>query len=324
MRARQTAEVAWAWLNGKALLTGLVASLGILLLLSLIIPQTPVLPSNEAAFLRWQAEIRPTLGAWEPWLSALGLFAIRTSPWLRLTLALLGLSTIARLTTLLEKHSQRSLRQFLIVIGGFCVLIGWGLQLSLGWTETQLPGRPGKTLTIPEHGFTLPYPTSSLSVLNSPYGLYLFQEGKGVQLTVTAHGAQNKPLQLLTSAQSAPQTELQLTLTPRNPEAYFAIASEGLTFRVTLLQPPPATRFRVQIYRSAGGQMLVETVLQGSGDLVARETQLHIDPTSLELFRAVFNPGAPLQGMGLILLVIGILPFRQRSPRPSGAVNKEG
>jgi hypothetical protein len=67
----------------------------------------------------------------------------------------------------------------------------------------------------------------------------------------------------------------------------------------------------VQVYRSADGELLVETTLQdeelpGNYVLFAGDVRLDLQRYALPRFEAVFNPGAPFEVVGMLALFIAI------------------
>ncbi|MEA3397606.1 MAG: hypothetical protein U9R05_09115, partial [Chloroflexota bacterium] len=122
MSWRQRAERAWDWFNGPIFLTSILAFLGLILLLSLVLPQAPVTPTDEAAFSRWLAEVQSILGRWTEPLAALGWLSLRSSLWQRSALAMLSLAVAVRAAGLVASWSNlvvfERVRRILICGGG--------------------------------------------------------------------------------------------------------------------------------------------------------------------------------------------------------------
>ncbi len=311
MHLAQILEHIWHWMNKAVLLLGLVGALLLLLLLTFLLPQAPVSPTNEAAFLRWLAETRASLGSSTSLLASSGLLSLRTSWWTRGVLALLAFVTVARGVRLVERweHFTSYGRGFQIVIfiGALLLLVGWGVQLRVGWIETGVSAWPGETIVLSSHERTLAAPREAFLVARRGYGLYLLREDMGLGLDVTAEDEDGTLIPLRTSTQGDPQEHLRLTLSPRSPDAYFALPSSRLIFRVTLLSNPPEPQIRVQIYRGTGGELLTETTLQGGGTLFTDDLRVELEDISLPQLRVVYNPGAPLALVGGICLLLGTL-----------------
>jgi hypothetical protein len=302
-------ERIWRWMNQTVLLLGLLSVLLLMLSLTFLLPQAPVSPTNETAFLRWLAETRTTLGTSTSWLASAGLLSIRTSWWVRAALALLGIVTVARGARLLEQWERlttygRAIHAT-ILLGALLLLSGWTLQLRTGWIETDVSTWPEETLTLPDHGLGLNVPNQPSWITRDRYGLYLLREKMGLGLNITAEDEEGTPILLRTSAQGDPQEQLRLTLRPKSPDAYFALPSSRLIFRVTLLTAPPEAQIRVQIYQGTGGELLTETTIQGSGSLYTEDLQIQLDSIPLPQLRVVYNPGAPPMLAGGLCLLIG-------------------
>lgn len=308
MSWRQRAEQAWDWFGGPTFLTGILAFLGLILLLSLVLPQAPVSPADKAAFSRWLAEVQPTLGRWTEPLAALGWLSLRSSLWQRSALALLSLAVAVRAAGLVESWPQLAvcerIRRIMICAGGSLLLLGWGMQLTWGWVEPAVVTWPGESLVLPEQGLTLSPVTGTHRWLRRGYGLYLFHTDTGLGLEAQAWDDAGDPVLLQASTQSAPQESLRLALSAPNPEAYFALPSADLVFRANMQAPPPAASIQIQIYRSSTGELVTETNLSGSGDLFTSNLRLHLESIPLPCRRVIYNPGAPLTALGWLLLAV--------------------
>jgi len=312
MQLAELLDRVWRWVNKTSVLLGLVCILLLLLILTLLLPQAPVPPADEAAFLRWLAQVRTSLGASTSLLASAGLLSVRTSWWVRIVFALLALVSIARGARLLEHWNKftpygRGL-QLVILMGALLLTVGWGLQLRTGWIETGVSAWPGEAIVLPYHGKTMEAPRDAASPISlRGYGLYLLREDMGLGLNVAAEDEDGDLIPLRTSAQGDPQDALRLDLSPREPDAYFALPSSRLIFRVTLQASPPDSQIRVQIYRGTGGELLTETTLQDGGTLFTDDLQVQLESIPLPQIRVVYNPGAPVALVGGFALVLGLL-----------------
>lgn len=311
MQLAEWLDRVWRWMHKTSVLLGLVCIILLLMTLTFLLPQAPVPPTDEAAFLRWLAQVRTSLGASASFLASAGLLSLRTSWWMRGAFALLVLVIITRGARLMERWNEftsygRGL-QMVIFLGTLLLFIGWGVQLRTGWIETGVSAWPGETIVLPSHGKTLEAPRDTSSLSLGGYGLYLLREDLGLGLNVAAEDEDGDLVPLRTSAQGDAQDALRLILSPRDPDAYFALPSSRLIFRVTLQASPPDPQFRVQIYQGAGGELLTETTLEGSGTLFTDDLRVKMESTPLPQLRVVYNPGAPLTLVGGIVLVMGVL-----------------
>ncbi len=305
---QKAVERIWQWLGKEPFLLGLLTGLLLLLLLTLLLPQAPLSPRETADFTRWLAEVRSTWGEWTNPLATLGLLTIRSSWPQRLLLALLALALTVRLVTLIEQWAElprwQRVRQGAICGGGALLIAGWFLQLSAGWIEPEVNSWPDEVLTVPSRSLQLPAPGAGVAFARRGYGLYLLRERAGIGLEVQATNDADVPVALLASAHGTPQEKLELVLTERAPDTYFALPDAGFIFRASMLQPPPHTEFRVQIYGEAESELLTETLFQGSGTLFTTNVRLEIVSTPFSQLTVIYNPGAPLTILGWLFLVV--------------------
>ncbi len=309
MRAQQMLNKVWEWLGEDRRLLEILLALFILQTLVVLLPQSPV---AGPAYSRWLAEQRITLKDWANPLSTLGFLTLRTSAWMRMLLVLLALSVAAQAGDLVERwgtlsHFHRWLRMG-VCIGGVLVIVGWGMQVLWGWKRADVIVWPGEPVTIADMGLTLPPRKSATALFTERYGLYLIPKGNSVGLIVRAVDQQGQILPLSPSARDEPQTELRIVLTDETPEAYFALPQVGFVFRVSRLRGN-GMPVQAQVYRIADGELLAETAFQGDGILAANDVRLQLDRYALPRFEAVYNPGALLEAMGLLALLIAILGF---------------
>jgi hypothetical protein len=305
-------------LNRPTVLLGTLGVLGLLITLSLLVPQAPAPPSDEAVYSRWYVELRAALGRSAELLSALGWLSIRTSWWQRTFLALLALVLSVRGTRLVERWTElptlRRVWHLLILCGGFLILTGWGVQMVWGWTEAGVVAWPGERLNLAKHPVELPPLEGAPRIRAQGYGLYTLRQEVGAGLVVQAFGEDDEPVGLTAAVGSEPEQSLRLALDAGNRDAYFALPSAGYTFRANLQALAPERVILLQVYRSASGELLTETTFQNEGTLFAEGLRLRLDSVSLPHVRVVYNPGAPLTLVGWALLgVAGVTgPTRRR------------
>lgn len=329
MRIRQLLDGAWRWLSSPPLLLGTLALLALVSLLALLLPQSPVSPANEAAFLRWLAEVRPSLGPWTRPLADLGLLSLRTSWWFRLPLALLVLIMAVRVARLREREDDGSaLRERLprvgVVVGALFLLLGWFLQLRWGWMESGVVLWRDEPLTLSERALTLAPRASRMAAQRHGYGLYTLRERDALGLEIEAQDEAGEALALQTSLRSELQERLRLVLTQQRPDGYFTIADFGLVFRATLQERPPDPVIQVQVYQSSSGTLLTETLVHGSGSLYTEGLHLSLESTPLPQLRVVYNPGLPFTIAGWLLLgAAGVMALLERRPTGESAAEDE-
>ncbi len=326
MRARQILNQVWQWLGADRRLVEALIVLLIIQAIVLFLPQAPVAISTSPVYARWLAGLRPTLKTWTTPLAMAGLLTLRTSLWMRILLAWLALIVAVRCADLFEhwKESTPSQRrlQVLACVAGVLIIAGWGAQTVWGWKQSDVIVWPATPITIPQRGLTLPArgevsPNRLIPLLTERYGLYFVPKGSSVGLVVRALDEQGQVLPLSPSSREEPQEELRLALTVEAPEAYFALSQVGYVFRISRLRETAAP-LQVQVYRSADGKLLAETAMQDDGALFADNVRLELQRNALPSFEAVYNPGAPLEAVGLLALLVAILGVYHLHRRPSG------
>jgi hypothetical protein len=320
MRVQRILNQVWRWLGADKRLVEVFIALLIIQAIVLLLPQAPTPASSSPDYARWLAGLRPTLKNWTTPLAATGLLAVRTSLWMRALLAWLALIVAAHFGDLVEHwrtwtRFQRWL-QVLVCVAGVLIIAGWGMQTLWGWKQSDVIAWPATPTTIPERGLTLParedvFPSPLIPLRTGRYGLYFVPQGNSVGLVVRALDAEGQILPLSPSARDEPQNELKLALTIESPEAYFALSQVGYVFRLSWLYETAGT-IQAQVYRSADGELLVETALQDelapSRYLVfVDEVRIEVQRYALPRFAAVYNPGAPFEALGMLALFVAML-----------------
>ena len=319
MRVQRILNQMWRWLSADRRLAEALIALLIIQAIVLFFPQAPVSISTSPVYARWLAGLRPTFKTWTTPLATVGLFTLRTSLWMRVLLAWLALIVAARFDDLLEhwKEWLRSRRwlQVLVCVAGVLILAGWGMQTLWGWKQSDVIAWPETPIAIPERGMTLPARDDVshgwlIPLPAGQYGLYFVPKGSSVGLVVQASDTQGQVLPLSPTARDDPQDELRLALTVETPEAYFALPQVGYVFRLSRSQETDGP-IQAQVYRSADGELLVETTLQvgellGNYVLLADDVRLELKRYALPRFEAVYNPGALFEGIGMLALLVAV------------------
>ncbi|TFG71861.1 MAG: hypothetical protein E4H27_03745 [Anaerolineales bacterium] len=307
MLARRTIEKVWNWLGEDRRAVEILTMLLLVQLTTLLLPQSPVPATQTAAFTQWVAQLLPALGILLRPLTFLGLLNIRSSVLFRVILALVGLLAAVRIDTLWEswRRMQTTARNALLLFcaGSILVLSGWMMQILFGWAEPELVTWPGAPITIAEYNLSLaPKPPGSL-LWTEKYGIYLIRTGWAVGLDITAADEEGQPLAMLRSSKDALHQELQVILTGTPPEAFFLIPETELVYRLHQLEDKFNAPVNAQVYRSASGELLAEVTLKDGENLVVETTNIAVIRAQLPRYRILYNPGAPLEGLGVILLL---------------------
>jgi hypothetical protein len=308
MQVRRIANQLWAGLASPGTALLIFIALSLIQITALALPQIPVPASQSTAYSRWLAEFRPRLGAQTGLLASLGLLTVRSSFVMRVMLGFLGLLVAANLDSWREAaqngapRSSRT-RYGLLILGGLLVIGGWTAQMLWGWQEPGAIAWPGSSIALPQHTITLEQPDGPIGIWRGKVGLYMLSREKhtGLQINATRAGA---PMVLLRSVNQSPEEILHLILTPQEPEAFFATEEAALIFR--LVRMPD--EIQVQAYRSPSGEIVAETVLDGSDDpriLKVGDAQVTLTPVALPSYEIIYNPGAVFEVLGMVFLAAG-------------------
>jgi len=89
-----TIDRIWRFLSSMRLAIGLILGIAGLSLVGVLVAQAPAgMTTASEEYLQWLQRVRPRYGAWTDLLSALQLFTVASSIWMRVLLALLAVST---------------------------------------------------------------------------------------------------------------------------------------------------------------------------------------------------------------------------------------
>ncbi len=223
---------------------------------------------------------------------------------MRALIVLLVFIVTVRVTTLVERWVRLTTVQRwvqgLIIIGATAIMVGWGLQTLFSWSEINLIAW-SREVTVPNRGLSLVTPDGPIACfVDNTYGLFLIAQGeykRGVR--VRAEDEVGQPLPLHTSSHSAPNESLSIALTQKRPDVYFALPAAELGFRVSL--QPEDERAYVQVYRFSSGALITDTLFQEAVDVVVADVHVYLERVPYTRFNLVYNPGAPLIGLGLLL-----------------------
>ncbi|MBN1877196.1 MAG: hypothetical protein JXA33_23435 [Anaerolineae bacterium] len=305
MRGQQIREKVWQWLGEDRRIGNILIILVGIQLLTCIIPQAPAAPSNSLIFSRWLAGMHNSLGPWTKPLSALGFLSLRTSIWMRLTLVGVLLIMGVRVIQLGENWRQLPLKnrwwQSILLLGCGFIIGGWGLQVRLGWIEPRVIVWPEQPIQIPSYGITLSPPKVTFPLWAGRYGFFWLPRGEVTGLEVQAKDTTGKILPLVTH--STPQDKLFIALTETQPDAFFALPDLGYAFRAS----QRGALVQVEAYQLATGAFLDEITVQEDVTLITENAILQVSRQSLPYLEAVYNPGAPLMAVGLLLLPLGMM-----------------
>ncbi|MBN2006813.1 MAG: hypothetical protein JXA21_25895 [Anaerolineae bacterium] len=310
MQRRLIIRQVWAWLGADKRLIEIGVALVATYLIILILPQSPVPSNDHTAFSLWLAELYPVFGAWRNFLATLGLLTMRTSLWMRVWIAALSLIFAVRLSELIENWGALSIRsrgwKSLVVLGVLLFVAGWGTQTLYAWTELNVVAWPETPVPIPNRSLTVPPLQTKLRLWNGYWGLYLLPQGTSWGFEVQASDLNETPLLLLPLVENEPRTHLNIALTSQKQEAYFALPEQNLIFQISVPQTSEPDNIQFQAL-NMDGELLIESLLgtEQTQQIEVEDIRLQMTRLMLPRFEAIYNPGALLQIMGGLAVLIG-------------------
>lgn len=297
----------WTWIADRRRWIEAVAVYTVLHLLTFILPQAPTLPKESPAFTRWLAGIRPIFGDRTGMWAELGIFTLRSSLILRLTLGTIGLLTLVQLASLWEYRQQLNAgtrrRMLSLSLSGVLILIGWFAHIQWGWVESGVIAWPDQPVVVRSQELGTIRSQGVFPILTRHYGLFLVPEGERTGLTIRAFDPEGNELSLLASVRDDPKAVIRSVMTDQSPETFLAVPDAGMIFRLSRWQD----RVQVQAYRSASGELLAEVPLASDTLLTIEEVTLDVETQPLSRYRAVYNPGAVLEGLGALGIVASLM-----------------
>jgi hypothetical protein len=135
------------------------------------------------------------------------------------------------------------------------------------------------------------------------YGIYLLRTGWATGLDITATDEEGQPLSMLRTSKDELHDNLQVILIGAPPEAFFLTPETELVYRLHQLEDKYNAPIFAQVYRSASGELLAEVPLIHGEGLVVETTRITVTRLQLPRYRILYNPGAPIESTGLVLLL---------------------
>ncbi|MCX7682111.1 MAG: hypothetical protein N2508_09155 [Anaerolineae bacterium] len=320
--SRDPWRVIWRIATSDVVLAILLVGIAALLLLMTWLPQRP--SADPMAYSRWLAEAQARFGAFTPWLQRAGMLTLSSSLGFRTLLALLGGSLLLRVIEglvqlrgelpgqevsgwrLRLRHWPWS-RTFLLVAqsGGLLFLIGLLINSLWGWEVNGLIVQRGERTVLPGTGGWVALGEMTQQVIHS-HGLtvHIDERGPGVQACARNEADEELMLQYAAEAEPAGRLNLPLTL-----DQYFAVPDASLIVRLIPQhegRPSATDPVLVQVYRVPSGQLAVESVLQGDGEVRVDGVTLYFTAAPYARLTVVHNPALGLICFALALLLFGL------------------
>ncbi len=325
MRARRVIERIWNWLGKDRRAIEILVALLLMQLITMLLPQSPVPVTQSTAFTQWVAQLRPKLGSWVRPLTILGLLAVRSSLLFRILLACLGLLTAVRIDALRESwHTLSNTTRRVILLfctGSFLIIAGWAVQMVWGWAVPEIINWPNTPIIVAEHTLSLSPKIPRSLMWTEKYGIYLLRTGWATGLDITATDEEGQPLSMLRTSKDELHDNLQVILIGAPPEAFFLTPETELVYRLHQLEDKYNAPIFAQVYRSASGELLAEVPLIHGEDLVVETTRITVTRLQLPRYRILYNPGAPIESTGLVLLLASV--FMQARKDGDGQSNDD-
>jgi hypothetical protein len=304
----------WTWIADRRRWLEAIIVYTILHLLTFVIPQAPTFPKESPAFTRWLAGMRPVFGDRAGTWAEVGLFTLRSSLMMRLTLGAIGVLACVQLATLGERHHEfttgRRRRTLILGLSGVLVLLGWFAHIQWGWIESGVIAWPDQPVTVRDRELPSIPSNGSVPTWTRYYGLFLVPEGERTGLIIRAFDDEGASLSLLSSVRDEPEAVMRAILTDPSPETFFAVPEAGIIFRLSQWQD----QVQVQAYRSASGELLAEVPLSSETPLLIESVTLDVDTQPLSRYRAVYNPGAVFEVVGMLGIIGSLISGRSQPP----------
>lgn len=296
----------WSWLHQERLALLLSAMLMALAVAPLGLPQIPdSVRASSDALRTWLSpwQLRTSLNL--EWIARLGLFSLYRSLWLKLPLALLGLTVMVRTAALCESWPRLTVRRrwsALVTLAGLVLLLGSGL---LQWTAPL----PPTLIAWPDSPLTLPDGTVRLfSQVSRPvwsHGALYIPRQQALGVVVKAQGRDGHPLLLTPAAHAEGVEQLRFAFDALNSEAFCAQADVGLVFRMYLTDPTALSPLQVEIYRASTGELISSTQVNRSVHIFTEEVVLNLQRVNIQYVDEISYPGWLWFVIGLMLLAVG-------------------
>jgi hypothetical protein len=297
----------WAWIADRKRWIGAIVAYTILHLLTFFLPQAPTYPKDSPAFTRWLAGMRPSFGDRAGMWAEIGLFTLRSSLLLRLTLGYIGILVAVQLAHLWEHRHEITkgarFRVLALSLSGVILLGGWFAHIRWGWVESGVIAWPDQPVAVRDRQLGSIQARGTLPIWTRHYGLYLVPEGERTGLIIRAFNSDGDTLSLLSSVRDDPKAVMRSVLTDPSPETFFAVPSAGMVFRLSEWED----RVRVQAYRSASGELLAEVPLATETPLAIEDVTLKVQTQPLSRYRAVYNPGAVFEVLGALGVIVSLV-----------------
>lgn len=268
----------WHFFTSDGFLAAIVILTAGLVLLSALLPQTPL--NDPIAYSRWLSEAQARFGSLTNPLITLSFFSITHSFLLRFTLALLGLCCALRAIDQIDRlrqpdqTSRRSSGAALLVYGGaLIVLLGLVASSFVDYRVDHIVVQPGPPATVPGTSYALRLDSvendhATIALLNQTEtiaqgliadrqplrsGVTVYLDRVGPALAISASRGTTQTLQLQSTTNSPRQSEVLLAFTPNQNEGFVAAPDAGIVLRLT---PSGQDRYAAQAYQTATGKDL--------------------------------------------------------------------
>jgi len=243
--------------------------------------------------------------------------------------SLRGYRTVKRDTvTIAQRMPIAYLGAIAVYVGGLVLLLGLMLSPLIDWRIEALSAMPGAATPIPNTPYTLR--VSSITA-DGAVELALLQDGAPIAQGVAAPGRplsgggiglfvrdilpalrasgrdeNGRPLDLLTSADSAPSTDLLLTFDADHPDAFFVTPRAQFAVRVSLRGQVSDRAYQVTVFSNPDAAQIAEASLRPGDRLSANGSIFEFQNESHAFVDVAQAPSQAITLAGLLTALAGL------------------
>ena len=318
----------WHFLTGDGFLAAIVILAAGLILLAVLLPQTPT--DDPIAYSRWLSETQARFESLTNPLTTLGMFSVTRSFLFHFTLALLGLCCALRGIDQIERlrqpdhASRRSPGAALLVYGGaLIILLGLAAGSLVDYRVDNIIIEPGLPTPIPGTPYTLRLDAvendrATIALLNQTEtiaqgviadhqplrnNVTVYLDRIGPALNISATRGPTQTLQLQSTANSPPQPAVFLAFTPDQNEGFVAAPDINIVLR---LAPSGHDRYAAQIYQGATGKNLGSQPLAPGDTINVEGAAFTFKPAAYLTVSLANQPSHWLIAFGWLITTLGL------------------
>ena len=318
----------WHFLTGDGFLAAIVILAAGLILLAMLLPQTPI--DDPIAYSRWLSETQARFESLTNPLTTLGLFSVTSSFLFHFTLALLGLCCALRGIDQIDRLRQpdRTSRRshgaaLLVYSGALIVLLGLAVGSFVDYRVDNIIVEPGVPTTVPGTPYTLRLDAvendrATIALLNQTEtiaqgviadrqplqnNVTVYLDRVGPALNISAKRGPTQTLQLQSTANTPLQPAVFLAFTPDQNEGFVAAPDINIVLR---LAPTGHDRYAAQIYQGATGKNLGSQALAPGDTINVEDAAFTFKPAAYLTVSLANQPSHWLIAVGWLVTTLGL------------------